>query len=61
MKNFEQGRVTIQVQYIFYWLQDGIFSIPKQERSRLIKHPDKSAYLKIIFLFLNQKKCCGYS
>ena len=23
--------------------------------------PDKSAYWKIIFLFLNQNICCGYS
>ena len=26
-----------------------------------LRPPDKSTYLKIIFLFLNQNICCGYS
>ena len=37
-------------------------SVPeKPETNNLTRPTDKSAYQKIIFLFLNQNRCCGYS
>ena len=32
-----------------------------QEKKKVFRPPDKRAYWKIIFLFLNQNICCGYS
>ena len=35
--------------------------IPCSRHNIAVRPPDKSAYWKIIFLFLNQNICCGYS
>ena len=44
MKNFERGKELIfRCNTYFIGCKMGFFSIPKQERSIFIKHPDKSA------------------
>ena len=42
--------------------EDEISKKMKEVRIKIkdIRSPDKSVYLKIMFLFLSQTKCCGY-
>ena len=57
---FIDNKLELFDTYRVIWFRHGSLF---REREKVLssRPPEKSAYLKIIFLYLNQNMCCGYS